>query len=92
MTYGIDRAPRDLLGTSDFRIGTGTTANPGNKYSNPLIRYLMSFNIFVCFIETNIILANLLELTSNIYYFLFNVLLFIFSFSLLVNKYITQYV
>ncbi len=43
MKRGIDKARRDLSGTTVDFVGTGTGANAFKKYSNPDLRYLTSF-------------------------------------------------
>jgi hypothetical protein len=42
MTSAIDRARRDLSGTTIGFVGMSMEANPFRKYSNPDIRYLTS--------------------------------------------------
>ena len=44
-TPGIDRARRDLLGTSDGYIGTSSEANPEKKNSNSFIRHPTYINL-----------------------------------------------
>jgi hypothetical protein len=43
MRSAINRARRDLSGTTIGIVGTGIEANPFQKYSNPDLRYLTFF-------------------------------------------------
>jgi hypothetical protein len=57
MTSAIDRARRDLSGTTIGFVGMSLEANPFRKYSNPDIRYL-TYVVWVLLLKNKYVLES----------------------------------
>ncbi len=69
MTSAIDRARRDLSGTTIGFVGMSMEANPFRKYSNPDIRYLTYVKLIYFFKKKVVTYADAMQQqnSSSIY-------------------------